>query len=552
MRLLNLLNRLSRPDILIGIDKGRHSLKIVIARRTPAGLELEDFLIENLMPIEEAKRDSFCREKLFSLLQGKNISKAGVFFVIDDDKAVFAKRMTLPSVPAREIKQVLSWETKDTLPFPAAEAIFDFQIVEEKQNPAGQKSIDLIAMAVHRKAIDQAVAFLQPTGLSLENITIIPACLINIVNCLKNAEFQAPEPIAFLEVGHRHSTLCIFKEKKLIFVRQLLIGSGDITNSMMTEVSTNAGRIDLSYEEAEKIKLVIGLPQKDETVKVGNQILESSRLSSMIRPTLEKITQEIEKSFIYAREKLQMQKPKTMYLIGGGSLLKNIDKFFKDQLKIDVKVFSPDKEESFCAKLAPEKEKEISQIVPVVGAVVGQESQINLLPLEFKKKKIEAAGKILLRIIIFAAFAILGLNYVLISFQQINYKAKYNIMKRQQDVRYNLRNSKNEIEKTQAAISAIKGNRLQAITILEELSLRTPRDILLDSINYSYSDEDVKISGAVLSAELTAPVILSEYIKIIENSPIFQSVNLVSSAQRPKAETSVLEFTISYKLEASP
>ncbi len=551
MRFLDILDKLSRPDTLVGVDNGMHSLKIVIARRTPHGLNLEDFLIEDLSSVEEEKRSSFARDKLFETLRSKNISKAGVFFIAHNNDNVFAKRMTLPLVPAREIKQVLSWETKDILPFPTSEAVFDFQIIEEKQEPGGQKSIDLIAVAIDKNTINEAVSFLEGTELSLENITIVPACLINIVNCLRNPEFDIKEPIAFLEIGYRHSNLCILKDKKLIFTRHLLVGSDDITRSMMTEVSTHNGVVNLSYEQAEKVKIRIGLPKKEETIQVGEQVLESSRLYSMMMPALEKITQEIRKSFIYSTEKLGISKPKQMHLIGGGALLKNIDKFFKETLGIDVKICSPDKDTQFCANIPLAKKEKIAQAAVAIGAVVGQDNQINLLPLEFKKKKLETAGKILLRMIIFAAFAILGLNYALLSFQQINYRAKYNIMRRQQDVRYELRSSKNEIEATQAAISTIKGNKIPTVMILEEISLRTPKDILLDKIDYSGGGE-VKISGVILSGELTAPVILSEYIKIIENSPIFQSVTLVSSIQRRRGEASVLEFTINGKLETLP
>ena len=549
MKALDLLNRLSRPDILIGIDQGAYSLKIAIARRTPQGLELQNFLIENLLGIEEEKRNAFSRDKLLSLLRDKNISKAGVFFVAHNNDAHFSKRLTLPAVSAREIKQVLSWETKDSLPFPAAQAVFDFQIIEEKQNPQGGKSLDLIAMAVDRKTIAEAVAFLEGTELSLENVTIVPACLINIVNCLQSPNFQTEEPIAFLELGYRHSNLCIFKGKKLIFTRHLLIGSNDITNSMMAEVSTDTGVVNLSHEQAEKIKLEIGIPQKSGKIKVGGQTLELSRLSSMILPTLEKISKEINKSFIYAIAKLEIPEPKEMFLIGGGALLKNIDKFFKDQLKIDAKVFTSEKDDPFCASISSDQRQDIPQIIPVIGAVVGQEDEINLLPFEFKKRKLVAGERIVVRMAIFAAFAFLLLWFTLVSYRQIIYKKKYKYMRRQQDVMFQLRKSKNEIEKTQAVLSAIKGNRINALTIFQELSLRTPKDILIDKLGYSYFDEEVEIGGVILSSELMAPVILSEYIKTIENSPIFENANLISSTQRSDEETSLLEFTIRCTLE---
>jgi hypothetical protein len=270
----------------------------------------------------------------------------------------------------------------------------------------------------------------------------------------------------------------------------------------------------------------------------------------MILPILERTSKEIDKSFIYAMDKMGQAKPKKMYLVGGGALLKNIDTFFKEHLGIEAKVFDLGKDQPFCANLSADKKKDLAQLIPVIGTVVGDENEITLLPFEFKKRKLEVAGKILTRVGIFAAFAILFMSYLLISYRQIDYKKRYNHMKRQQDVMFQLRKSKNEIEKTQTALSAIKGNRIGTVIIFQEISLRTPKDILLSNIDYSYGEEEIKIGGVVLSSELTAPTILSEYIKTIENSPIFESVSLVSSTQVSREDTSVLDFTISCKLES--
>jgi len=550
-KILDLLNRLSGLDNLIGIDRGAHSLKIVIAKRTSHGFKLDGFLLENLSNIEEKGRGSFVRNKLFEFLRKSGISKAGVFFISSDNDTVFAKRYTLPFMPVRELKQALSWETKDTLPFPAAEAVFDFQIIAEKKSAEGKKRLDIIAMAVHRKAINEAVLLLEGTELSLENITIIPACLINVVNYLENSSFESKDSIAFLELGCRQSTLCIFKKKKLIFTRQLRIGSDDITNAMMAGVSTKAGAISLSRAQAEQIKIKVGIPQEGQkTIKVENQELESSRLASMMLPVLEKIAQEIRNSFIYMAAKLEEPKPKKMYLLGGGSFLKNINNFFKDHLDMNIENFSLKKDQPFFANISTDIEKTIPQIAPAIGAVVAEQSSINFLPFEFKKKKLEEAVRILLRMSIFAAFASLLLSYMLISFRQIDYKKRFNFMKRQQDVMFQLRQSKNEIIKTQSVLSAIKGRRIETVTIMQELSLRTPKDILFDNISYSYLNEEIKIEGIILASELIAPGILSEYIKTIENSPIFQSANLISSTQRTKDNTTTLEFTINCKLES--
>nr|MBC8443177.1 pilus assembly protein PilM [PVC group bacterium] len=103
-----------------------------------------------------------------------------------------------------------------------------------------------------------------------------------------------------------------------------------------------AQKLDLSSERAEDIKVRHGLeigPVSD--IGDGDESDISRVIFDVARESLERIAREIEKSLGYCaanRRGLRVQK---LLLAGGGSMMKNVDKFFADRLGIATEVGNP-------------------------------------------------------------------------------------------------------------------------------------------------------------------------------------------------------------------
>jgi type IV pilus assembly protein PilM len=545
---LKMLTPLIPRGVFIGLDRGKSSLKAVIARITPTGVELEDFFIQDILSIGEAQKSSFLKDKFINFLKERDISQGEVFVNLEDD-ATFCSRISMPYMPASELKQALSWEAKDILPFSAQDAVIDFQIFKEKENPDGTKSLDLIIMAVHKKAIDETLAFFKDTDFTVKNISIVPASLGNLIDSAKNLEMGPAEPLAFLELGYGHTNISIFKENKLIFTRRLLMGSDDITRSLAATISTEKGLISLSYPEAEKIKVEYGIPQEDYPMEVFGYNLQSGRIFSMMRPVLEKIAHEARNSFVYLAEKFGEPNIKKIYLTGGGARLKNIDKFFKDQLNIDTEIFPLQDAISIGKNIPEEQKNSFAHIVPVSGAISGKEEKVNFLPENLRITGLKQTKQFLFKISAWVIFSIFSLVFLFTGIRHAIYKKRSAYFKRQADLIARLNVIKADIDNMQSIVSSIKANKLDTVSILEEISKRTPKNILLDRIDFTLSRQDLRLSGLIFASEEEAGRILSDYIKTMEDSAVFETANLVSSAVGKTEEQPALVFTISAKLQ---
>jgi len=86
-------------------------------------------------------------------------------------------------------------------------------------------------------------------------------------------------------------------------------------------------------------------------------------------------------------------------------------------------------------------------------------------------------------------------------------------------------------------INQLKSQQDLAVRIMDELSRNLPDWVWLDEVGYDL--KNVQIRGNALSNNLVA-----DFIANLENSPYFESVNLISSTQKTARNDQYLEFSM--------
>lgn len=544
-----LLGDVTGKKPLVAIEMGTSSLKVVVADRNNDALEVEDFLVEDLALIGEEGRLGFAKERLAQFLKEKNISGGHVFLVVEDE-TIFSTRMTLPRLSQKELKNAISWEVKDSLPFPEQEAISDYHLIGESQKADGSKNLELIFIAIHRKAIDESIALLEPFNFTLENVNIVPGSLLNFLN--RAAGFDTKEPIAVLELGYNHIGLSIFKDKKLIFTRRLSMGSSDITNSMLGAVSTEQGVVRLSYNDAEKIKQEYGILTEGQRIEIRNTSIDSLRLSSMMRPVMERMVAEIRNSFTYLTDKLGEPYVSKVYLTGRGSRLKNMDSFFSQQLGIPVDFLSFEGVASFSPNITPEKKSELPYLAVAISALLLNKKGLDFLPPEFRSKKRVAVEWMVLRLATITLASILLVSNLYLSVALMYYNKRNKLIRLNESTLQALTEVNNEIRSLQEMVSSVKRGGIIGSALLAEISKITPPSVSVERIEFSGSGGLLllQLKGHIYGTERDASPTLTRYIKTLEDSVFFENAILMSSSQAGSEDQPQLNFSINSKLES--
>lgn len=246
----------------------------------------------------------------------KKINTNKVICSLSESK-VFLRIISVPKVSEDEIRESIKWEIEANIPLPAEQVYFDWQFLDqekEKQN--------VLTAAVAKEVVDElmetlALSGLLVYGLEMESIAIARSLI----------PFNIPPSEVFLivDMSADKTSFTIIKGNVPCFTSSIPFSSSGITEAIVSG-------LDVSQQEAEKIKADHGIEQSSES----NSVLNS------IKPFLENLSVEIEKTIdFYQGISKSTDKIEKIIIAGKGANLKGLSAYFSDRLKKQIMVGDP-------------------------------------------------------------------------------------------------------------------------------------------------------------------------------------------------------------------
>ena len=151
---------------------------------------------------------------------------------------------------------------------------------------------------------------------------------------------QKENGVGLLDMGSATTGLAIFDEGELQFTGVVPIGSNDITNDLATVLKTVP-------EIAEEIKVrfataKFGGSEKDIVIKRGRDEFRFKReeVDEVVEARLEEIFEGVRKLLKHAGYDKRL--PEGLVLVGGGSRLRDIEVYARDQVELAVRLAKPE------------------------------------------------------------------------------------------------------------------------------------------------------------------------------------------------------------------
>ncbi|RMG19025.1 MAG: type IV pilus assembly protein PilM [Planctomycetota bacterium] len=304
-----------------GIDIGKAALKAVKLRRTREGLEIQ--AIEHIpYPIEddEDERQEHVNDALRSFLSKHRIGSDTVVVGIPGQHAL-SRFIQLPPVDRSKLAVMVRMEAQQQIPFPISEVNWDFVQLPQEE-PGGEVEVGIFA--TRSELIDGFLADMQEHGLQPDIVTIVPLAIYNFVRH-NGGEFD--EATVILDIGAEHTDLVIVDGERF-WIRNLRIAGNDITKAL-------AERFKIPFAEAEKLK------------RSSSKSPQARKIFSAMKPVLKDLLGEIHRSVGFFKSQAEDLDVKRMILLGDGAKLKNLTKFFKEELGYPVTRVQRLEEESF-------------------------------------------------------------------------------------------------------------------------------------------------------------------------------------------------------------
>ncbi len=537
--LIGIFNLKGAGQYLIGVDIGTSALKVVGIRTIPR--TSLDFA--SIVELPQGHTDQYIVDSIQKALKANRVTARDAVLAFTDDSTV-VRRMEIPQVASDELADALKWQIKDIVHFDAEKGIVDFQMIGEIQRENGSRKMQIVFAALLRENLERRVGILKAAGLNVVSVSMAPFGLEGMIRIHEDPEFS--KTVAVAEIGYTKTEISIFKNRGLEFVRTIPVGCCNISDSITAySLSGEGGAVIFSKEEVENFKRTIGISYED--VPAGKGI-SSMQLLSAIRPMLERCSKEIARSIEYYLQEYGKEEISVLYLVGGGSSLKNLDKFLSEELRIPAKKLSLPK--AIDTSRAGLKEGEEALLAPIVGLAVGYKKCLNLLPHEYRVERIEFIEKISLRTAAVIAAVILFVLFLLVKFRVDDYQYRLKSAKFQKGILGQVEDLQDRVTERALFMAQAQASEAPTEQIMKELSSVIPSNVVLEHLRLDQRGKTLDMSGVVYEPKGLAQDILTKFMETLERSKYFKDAQLVSlHGTTTAARAEISNFEISSSLE---
>ena len=301
--------------VVWGIELGTTSIKAVKLSVQKEGLEISDLDVVDLPEstggddeIEQTREDKLLLA-LESLKENKSLKSDPVWISIPGHQS-FNRIISLPLLDPKKFRETVKFEAQQQMPISMDEIIWDYQLVNK--NPKVGDEVQVSLFAVRKEIVDSYVTLMQSAGLNVAGIQVAPLAIYNFIKY----DQKFPKSGVVIDIGADNTDVVIVDENK-IWIRNVPSGGNAITKTL-------AERFKIPRDEAEKLK-----------VKAAKS-KQAQKIFGVMKPALRELLSEINRSLGFYKSQNPNVKISYMMLMGAGSHLLGLKKFFEQQLQFRV------------------------------------------------------------------------------------------------------------------------------------------------------------------------------------------------------------------------
>jgi type IV pilus assembly protein PilM len=341
---------IKKRDQLVSIDLGGRTTKAVHLQRRDEGFSLMRYALLDAPIYEKNLSVDLLSEHLKNVFETLDAKTKLVTLAVGVGESI-VRHAEMPQIPIGDMRQVLKNNTKNYLQQDLPGHVFDCHVMPPRFQKTADKAKPLMAPQKHRvlvagarkQIVEDLSAAIRSTGLIADHI--VPG-LIGPANAFEMAmpEVFAKEVVALVDIGFKHTTICLLQEGELMLSRVVAIGGDRLTNGL-------AESLGISYAEAEGIK--VGMPAEVQ-----------ANLESLVMPLGRELRASID-FFEHQHDKAVSQ----VFISGGSAGSEFIVQVLQAELMIDCKTWNP---ATFLQlALPPQQTVEIEHIAPQLTVAVG-------------------------------------------------------------------------------------------------------------------------------------------------------------------------------------
>jgi len=351
---LNAAKRKKRNQI-ISIDLGARTTKAVFLQQHGEVWSLCRYVLLDAPIFDKKISPELLAEHLKSVVEALETDAKYITLSVGLDDAV-VRQVDLPNIPVDDMRMVLKNNTKGYLQQDLPGHVFDCHIFPPKPvqpgkplefaKPSSVAKLKVLVAGAKRELVRDYQAAIKSAGLMADYM--VPG-LVGPINAFEMSlpEVFAKESVALVDIGFKHTVVCVLDHGELALTRVVNIGGDNMTAGLAETMS-------ISYAEAEGIK-----------VGMAPEVLSSLELQ--VTP----LGRELRASLDFFEH--QQDRPVTqVYVSGGSARSEMILEILRSELVVECKTWNPARflQLALHGQQSVEIEQVGSQLAVAIGAAL--------------------------------------------------------------------------------------------------------------------------------------------------------------------------------------
>ncbi len=334
---------------LIGLDLGSSSIKMVELKATGRNYKMNKFgmsaIPDGLVDGGEIIDPSGLSKIIMALHKELGIKTktvcTGMF-----GGAVIVKKISMPRIDPKLIREQIQWEAEQYIPFDLSEVNLDYHLLDSNSSA---ETMDILLVAAKHDYIIRYFEAIEMAGLKCALIDVNGFALANCFELSYGT--RSNETLALINIGAGVTNLVVVENGSVVFCRDIPIG-GNIYNM---EIARELG---VSSDEAEDLK--IGFSQTQSS---------PAELSQIVANTSEMICEEIKDSFSFYEQSKSGAPVTSLYLSGGSTKIPNLVDAVSTATGLNCQSFNPLQKITW--NKSAFSDQFLNEILPFLPCVVG-------------------------------------------------------------------------------------------------------------------------------------------------------------------------------------
>ena len=355
----------------VAIDIGSSSIKIVCLKPTGNKYTLVKWGIvsvnESGAELSPQDKKNIVVSRLAEFLAREKILTKNVVSSISGNQ-VIVRYVRFPKLSREELAKTIQFEAEPYIPFDIREVDLSFHIIGDILEE-GQKKMETILVASKKEAVQGKLEIFNELALRPVVIDLDVFALQNAYEYSNlNSETPVPETVLLINIGCNVTNMAIMENNVSKVVRDVFISG----NSFTKAIQRNLG---CDFKTAEDLKarhcMLVTAEEKEKTLSENQK--EALQVSSAITPIAKDLLGEIQRSIDFYISQNPERVVNRILLCGGSCLIKNLDKYLHQELKVPIDKLNP---LQYILDSAIVPENIASQLTVAVGLAMRRENDI--------------------------------------------------------------------------------------------------------------------------------------------------------------------------------